>query len=193
MKEIVLVGAGGHCKSCIEIIEEEKKFKIIGIVDNIKKRSVFGYPIIGKDKDFEKIRKTTKYAFITVGQIKSSSLRRKVFEKLQKLNFKLPVIISPRAQVSKRAILKQGTIVHHDVCINSNVKIGKNCIINTKSIIEHDVNISDFCHISTRATVNGHVRIESDCFLGSCSVIKQNIKISKNKIIQANVFLKKDI
>jgi sugar O-acyltransferase (sialic acid O-acetyltransferase NeuD family) len=192
MKEILLVGAGGHCKSCIEIIEEEKKFKIIGIIDNIKKRSDFGYPIIGKDKDFAKIRKITKYACITIGQIKSSAPRRGVYEKLQKLNFKLPVIISPRAHVSKRAKLNQGTIVHHDVCINSNVKIGKNCIINTKSIIEHDVNIGDFCHISTRATVNGHTKIESDCFLGSCSVIKQNIKISKNKIIQANVFLKKD-
>ena len=37
MKKIILVGAGGHCKSCIDVIEKEKKFKIIGIIDNKKK------------------------------------------------------------------------------------------------------------------------------------------------------------
>ena len=193
MKKIVLIGAGGHCKSCIDVIEEEKKFKIIGIVDNLRKKSIFGYPVIGKDKDLLKVRKMTKYALITVGQIKSSDPRRKIYAKLKNFKFNLPVIVSPRSHVSKRSKLASGTIVHHDVCINSNVKIGKNCIINTKSIIEHDVKISDFCHISTRATVNGNVNIESDTFVGSCSVIKQGINISKKKIIQANVFLKKDL
>ena len=36
MKDIILIGAGGHCESCIEIIEKEKKFKILGLVDNKK-------------------------------------------------------------------------------------------------------------------------------------------------------------
>ena len=41
MKNIVLIGGGGHCKSCIDVIEMEKKYKILGLVDNnIKKRAV---------------------------------------------------------------------------------------------------------------------------------------------------------
>ena len=38
MKKIVLFGAGGHAKSCIDVIEQEKKFKIIYLVDNLKKK-----------------------------------------------------------------------------------------------------------------------------------------------------------
>ena len=37
MKKIILVGAGGHCTSCIDVIEMEKKFKIAGLIDNKKK------------------------------------------------------------------------------------------------------------------------------------------------------------
>ena len=37
MKKIILIGAGGHCNSCIDVIELEKKYKIIGLVDNKKK------------------------------------------------------------------------------------------------------------------------------------------------------------
>ena len=29
MKKIILVGAGGHCKSCIDVIEKERKSKIL--------------------------------------------------------------------------------------------------------------------------------------------------------------------
>ena len=52
MKEIILIGAGGHAISCIDVIEESKKFKISGIVDNNESiLSCLGYPVIGKDKD----------------------------------------------------------------------------------------------------------------------------------------------
>ena len=33
MKDIVLIGGGGHCKSVIDVIEQEGRFKIIGIVE----------------------------------------------------------------------------------------------------------------------------------------------------------------
>ena len=36
MKNIVLIGAGGHCKSCIDVIELEKRFKVVGLIDNKK-------------------------------------------------------------------------------------------------------------------------------------------------------------
>ena len=37
MKNIILIGAGGHCNSCIDVIELEKKYKIIGLVDDKKR------------------------------------------------------------------------------------------------------------------------------------------------------------
>ena len=40
-KNIILVGAGGHAKVCIDVIEREKKFQILGLIDNKKKRIFF--------------------------------------------------------------------------------------------------------------------------------------------------------
>ena len=36
MKNLILIGAGGHCVSCIDVIEKEKKFKIVGVLDKKK-------------------------------------------------------------------------------------------------------------------------------------------------------------
>jgi hypothetical protein len=45
--KIILVGGGGHCHSCIDVIEQEGKFEIAGIVDAIKGgEKVLGYPVL---------------------------------------------------------------------------------------------------------------------------------------------------
>ena len=180
MKEkIVLIGGGGHCHSVIDVIEQENKYEIIGIVDtkeNIGKK-VLDYEIVACDDDLETIFQTCKNAIITVGQIKTNSLRVKLFEKLKNIGFNLPVIISSLAYVSKHATLDEGTIVMHHALVNANVKIGKNCIINTKALIEHDCLVEDNCHISTASVLNGGVVIKENSFLGSNATSKQNIQI----------------
>ena len=53
MNEIILIGGGGHCKSVIDVIEQQKKFKIAGIVDKPKLfgSKILGYSVIGNDFD----------------------------------------------------------------------------------------------------------------------------------------------
>ncbi len=189
-KILILIGAGGHCKSCIDVIEQEKKYKIIGLIDN-KKTTFSKYKIIGSDKDLKKIK--VKNALITIGQIKDLLIRERTFKSLEKLNFKFPIIISPLAYVSNDASLGAGSIIMHKSFVNKNVKIGKNCIINTGAIIEHDVVIGDNCHIATGAIVNGGVHIGKNTFIGSGSIIKQNLKIGNKCFVNANKFLNKNL
>ncbi len=181
MKEkIVLIGGGGHCHSVIDVIEQENKYEIIGIIDikeNIGKK-ILDYEVIGCDDNLETIFLSCKNAIITIGQIKTNHLRVKLFKKLKKIGFNLPVIISPMAYVSKHSILDEGTIIMHHVLVNSNVKIGKNCIINTKALIEHDCIIGDNCHISTASVINGGVTVKDNTFIGSNSICVQGIEIS---------------
>ena len=105
MKELYLIGGGGHCKSCIDVIELEGKFTIKGIFDkkeNIGK-NVLGYPIVGSDEDIAKYISSQSYFLITVGQIKSPDIRIAIFENLKKQKANMAIVISPRAYVSKHA------------------------------------------------------------------------------------------
>ena len=192
MKEIIILGAGGHCRSLIDVIELENKFKIAGIIDNELPvgSKILNYEVIGNDSDLEKLRNIYEYAIVGVGQIKTPEIRIKLFNLLKSLNFKLPVIVSPRAYVSKHTKIDEGTVIMHDALINANVKIGKNCIINTKALIEHDVEIEDNCHISTGAVINGGVIVGQGSFIGSNAVTKEYIKIPKKSFIKAGSIVK---
>jgi len=192
MKEIILIGGGGHCRSVIDVVEQEGQFKIVGIVDKTELLGtyVLGYSVIGNDSDLESLAKVHTYALVTIGQIESPNLRIKLFDLALKVGFVLPSIISPRAYVSSYADIGKGTIIMHNALVNANAKVGCNCIVNTNALVEHDSKISDHCHISTSATINGGVVIKSSCFIGSGSVTKELAIIKKNSFIKAGSIVK---
>lgn len=190
MKEkIILIGGGGHCKSCIDVIEQEGTYQIAGIVDVSEKlhQRILGYEIIATDDDLPRLANEYENFLITLGQIKSPDKRIVLFEKVKELGGRLPVIISPLAYVSKHAKIKEGTIVMHYALVNAEAKIGKNCIINTKAFIEHDAIIEDHCHISTDAVINGGVKVGTGTFFGSNSMTREYIEIGSNCIIEGGV------
>jgi sugar O-acyltransferase (sialic acid O-acetyltransferase NeuD family) len=189
--EIILIGGGGHCKSCIDVIEQACVFTIAGIVDkNLSLGNLYGYPLLGNDEDLSRLKEKYSYALITFGQIKSSTARIKLYDYIKSLGFKLPVIVSNRAYVSKHAQLGEGTIVMHDALVNAGAVLGNNCIINTKSLIEHDALIEDHCHISTGAIVNGGTKIKTGTFFGSNAVTKECVETKKNDFIKAGSLFK---
>ncbi len=177
MKEILLVGGGGHCKSVIDVIEQEGNYNIAGIVDKkeLIGQEVLGYKVIGCDDDLEELFLKYKYALVTVGQIKSNTLRVKLFSILKKIGYELPVIVSPLAYVSKYAKVEEGTVVLHNALINANASVGVNCIVNTKALIEHDATIDEHCHISTATVINGGVTVKANSFIGSNTTTKEYI------------------
>lgn len=191
-ENILLIGGGGHCRSCIDVIEQEGKYTIIGIIDTPDKvgQEILGYEIIGTDADISKFLQPSSNALVTIGQIGSGERRTILFYQLVAAGFQLPVIISPLAYVSPSSSIGAGTIVMHQALVNSNAVIGQNCIINTKALVEHDCIIEDYCHIATGAIINGGVKIGSNTFIGSGSITKQGITVPSNSFIKAASLIK---
>ncbi len=194
-KNIILIGGGGHCKSCIDVIESGDKFKVAGIVDKKEKISlkISGHEIIACDEDLPELVKEYEYYLITIGQIKSAFKRVKKFEFIKELGGKFPTIISPSSYISKSAVVGEGTIVMHNAIINTEACVGKNCIINTAAIIEHESRIMDHCHISTGVVINGENSIGESTFIGSNSVTANNITIESNTVLGAGSFVSRSL
>ncbi|MBN1183539.1 MAG: NeuD/PglB/VioB family sugar acetyltransferase [Bacteroidales bacterium] len=196
MKEpIILIGGGGHCKSCIDVIEQENKYRIVGILDlpELVGSKILGYDIIGTDDDFPNFLNSVNNYLVTVGQIKSCVKRIALWQMVKKSGATMPVIVSPYAYVAKSSQIGEGSIIMHHALINAEVQIGINCIINSKALIEHEASVGDFCHISTGAIINGQTRIGNQCFIGSNSTVSNNVSIVGDTIIAAGLHIISDI
>jgi len=194
-KNVILIGGGGHCKSCIDVIEQEGVFQIAGIVDVLEKMSqkILGYEIIATDCDLPHLAKEYENFLITLGQIRSANKRILLFNRLRELGARLPVIFSPLSYVSKHATVAKGTIVMHHALVNAGAKVGANCIINTKALIEHDAVVEDHCHIATGGIVNGGAKIKAGTFFGSNAVTKGYITVGEKSFINCGTKVECDL
>jgi len=195
MKPIILIGGGGHCISCIDVIEQAAEYVIVGIIDKAEKvgQSVLAYPIIGSDDDIAKFAENTPNFLITVGQVKSATLRKMLFRRAVQAGCSLPPIVSPSAYVSRHAKIGEGSIIMHHAVVNAGARIGRNCIVNTRALIEHEVTIGDHCHVSTGAVINGQVVIGDETFVGSQATVGNNLSIGSNTVIGAASLILKDL
>ncbi len=136
MISLLLVGGGGHCRSCIDVIEAQGRYAVAGIVQprDEGNESVLGYPILGTDEDLPALLVQHPNALITVGQIKTPDVRIRLFAQLKCLRATLPVIVSPIAYVSRHADINEGTIVMHGAIVNAGARVGRNVILNKPSL-----------------------------------------------------------
>lgn len=193
--EIILVGGGGHCKSCIDVIESEGKFKIKGIIDlpHLLGSETLGYKVIGNDDDIPSFIAQGYSFLITMGHLGNANRRNQLFENIHSLDGNLATVISSTAKVSSHASIGKGSIIMHNTMINAGTQIGANCIINSGSIVEHDVVVEKHSHISTGAILNGDVEIKEESFVGSGALIKNGLSIAKNTIIGMGAIVVKNI
>jgi sugar O-acyltransferase (sialic acid O-acetyltransferase NeuD family) len=195
MRPLLLIGGGGHCRSCIDVIEAERVYSIAGLVlpSSESISSVFGYPVVGHDEDLPRLLADIPSALIAVGQLKSAAVRIHIYELLKRSGAFLPRIVSSKAHVSSRATVGEGTIVMHAAMVNAGASIGENCIVNTQALVEHDVCVEAHCHVSTGARLNGGVVVRQGAFIGSGAVLREGIEIGQGAVIGAGQIVLKSV
>lgn len=195
MTSLLLIGGGGHCRSCVEVIESHIDFDIVGIVlpEASNTEPVLGYPVVGIDEELKELLSKTPAALVTVGHIRSPDIRIRIFTELKKLKAELPVIFSSTSYCSRHASVGCGTIVMHGALISAAASIGENCIINSQALVEHDVQIESHCHIATGARVNGGAQIGMGCFIGSGAIIRESVRIGPRSVIGAGQVVMRDV
>ena len=195
MDRIILIGGGGHCASCLDVLDREGRFAVAAVVEKPEKSGgrICGLPINATDADLPGLIRQFENVLITIGQVKSAAPRKDAYKRASALGAKFPAIISPLSILSKYADLGAGSILMHQALVNSRVKIGINTIINTRALIEHDVVIGDHCHISTAAVLNGGCRIEDDCFVGSSAVLREGVRLGTGCVVGCGALVLGDV
>lgn len=186
--KIVLIGGGGHCKSVIDTIYKTGIYSEIVITDYSVPigSAILGCEVVGTDKVLPDLyKKGFRHAFITIGSIKDTTIRRRAYKKAKEIGFTFPAIIDSSAVVALSGRIGAGVFIGKNAVVNADVTVGDLAIINTAAIIEHDCYIGDFSHVAVGATLCGEIEIGNDVFIGSNATIIQGVKVGKNSIIGA--------
>lgn len=189
-KRLVIIGASGHGKVVADIADAMERYSEIMFLDDDESlESCNGYAVIGKSSELERYVNSTEI-FVAIGNPKT---RRKIQERLEELNAKIPILVHPTAVIGSGVEIGNGTVIMPGAIINAESSIGKGCIINTSASVDHDCQMGDFVHVSVGTHVAGNVKVGENTWLGISSSVSNNVNITSDCMIGAGAVIVKDI
>ncbi len=187
-----MVGAGGHAKVVIEILEEAGEVAIAGITDRAAGGGdLLGYKLLGSDGELAALYASgIRHAFPAVGD---NATRLRILELLRREGFGLVNAISPRAAVSPRARLGAGVAVMAGAVIQVDAAVGDGAIINTGATVDHDCRIGECAHVAPGANLAGNVRVGAGALLGVGSRVIPRVSIGAWAVVGAGAVVISDV
>lgn len=180
---IIVVGAGGHAKVCIELLRAmgESVTYCVGAPDSPD--SCLGVPVLRGDENLSFLRsKGYSRVFVAVG---SNRLRERLGTLCTGQGYHLVNAISPHAVISPSATLGHGVAVMAGAIVNAESVIDDLAIINTGATVDHDCRIGLAAHIAPQCALAGNVTVGNHSFLGvGCKVIPE-IRIGERVTVGA--------
>lgn len=181
MKEIVIIGTGGHAKVVADIVLQQKKFKVVAFLDAFKKEDSFlGLPILGGEDVITE--QNLSAGIIAIGD---NHVRRKVAEKIlaQNSDFEFITAIHPAAVVAPSATIGPGSVLMAGSIVNPDTKIGRHCILNTQCTIDHDGVMHDYSSLAPGTSLGGTVVVGEETAIGVGANVRHGIKIGSHSVI----------
>lgn len=191
---MIVIGAKGHAKEVLDIVETPYKNKELYFFDNITNYSASetfnGYKLIKDIEHAAKILKNNKEFSLALG---GTLIREKLFKLFVQMGGTPVNIIATHSFVSKYAVIGDGINLMQYSSILGNAKVGKGSLINAYASIHHDVEIGEFSEISPGVRILGNSRLGDRCTVGSNAVILPGCNIVSDVIIGAGAVVTKDI
>ena len=198
MKKILIIGINAHAKVILSEIIQIKDYRVIGFIDEFKKKGTIietyknkQYKILGGIKELKKIVDKDTFGIIGIGE---NFTRKKVSEEINKIskNFNWATIISKNSKINKNVEIGKGSLIISGSIVNTGTKIGEHCLINTSSSIDHDNTFKNYSSTGPGAITGGNVKLGQCSHLGIGSTVKHKITIQDNTIIGAQSLVLKN-
>lgn len=193
MRDIIIIGSGGHSRSVISIVKSAKKWKNVSIIDtqysgNIEK--ILTVPVVGGMEFLSAIDIGATDIFIAIGD---NILRRDITCLIINKGFKIPNLIHSNSFIDHDAALGYGNFIGSGANLGPDVKVGNGNIINTLANLDHESKIGNYNQLAPSSVLCGRSVIGNLVFLGANSTIVNNLDIADKTIIGAGAVVTKSI
>lgn len=188
IKKLLIVGAGGHGRCCLDIIRNLNCYQEIVFLDDGNVNNIINdCKVIDTVDKMASYYPTYQHIFIAIG---NNELRKKLINQAKEIGYCVETIISPHSIVSNYASVDEGTIIFDNVVVEANAVIGKGCIVTSNATINHDAVIEDYCLIYSNSVIRPNTLIGSLSRIGSNCTVTFNTKIKAGSDIEDGLVVK---
>jgi len=193
---IIVYGAGGHGKACLDMLRSLGTYRVVGFVDDgiPAGEEIMSVPVLGGGEVLPSLyAKGVRLAVNAVGGIGNVKIRVKVFGKLAEAGFACPAVVHPTAFIEASATFSPGVQVFPHAYVGSEASIGFGSIINTGAIVSHDCELGSVVNISPGAILAGEVKVGEHALIGMGATVNLQAQIGAGARIGNGATVKSDV
>jgi len=188
LKKIIIFGNEEFAEVAHFYFTKDSPYDVVAFTTHerfIKKKELFGLPVIPFEKIEEKYPPSEFSMFVAIGYSKVNKVRARVFDEAKSKGFNLVSYVNSKATKWEEVKMGENCFILEDVTIQPFVSFGDDVIVWSGNHIGHHTKIGNHCFITSHVVISGNVKIEDFCFLGVNSTIRDGIKIGKENVIGA--------
>jgi sugar O-acyltransferase (sialic acid O-acetyltransferase NeuD family) len=192
--DCVIIGAGGHGKVVLDILQAIGKDRVIGFLDadaGLAGSSVGGVPVLGPVNQLSRLRlQRVKAGIVAIGD---NRIRTGYAALLREHGFELISAVHPSAVVAKTVKLGHNTVIAAGAIVAASARLDDSVILNTNCVVDHECEVECGVHVCPGALLAGRVRVGAGAFIGLGAKVLPCLTIGRGAIIGAGAVVLKDI
>lgn len=190
---MLLVGAGGHARVCIEALLDHAANVVVGAVSaDGAGLDDLGVPMLGTELDIDGLVEQFDVTAICVA-IGDNAARQRVGESLADGGHSLASAVSRSAVVSRTAELGPGIQLIAGSVVNAATRLGVGTIVNTNASVDHDCAVGEYVHIAPGVAIGGGATIGDRAFLGIGSRVLPGLTVGADAVVGGGGVVIRDV
>ena len=194
---LVIVGAGGHGRELLSLIEAvncaSERYELLGFLDDgtpdAELLGRLGLRHLGPINTLESLPRDVAY-LLGLG---SPLHRRRIVDLAGGWARRAVTAVHPTAVVGSDVRMAEGVVVAAQTSVTTNVDLGKHVHLNVAVSVAHDVAIGDYATLSPGSRVSGNVAIGAGATLGTGAVVLPGVRVGADAVIGAGAVVTRDV
>ena len=190
-RPLLIVGSRPYSLEIADLANETGEYYVAGFVENLERarcaEKLESWPIYW----VEELARLAQNHWAVCGI--GTTQRERYVVQVSEYGMRFATVVHPRARVSRRSQLGEGTILSVGSIVASYSILGRHVIVNRGALIGHHTHIGDFVTIGPGANVAGFCRIGNNSYIAMGAIVLDRISVGSHSVIGAGAVVTKDV
>ncbi len=180
---LVIVGAGGHGRSVLELVRLDGRYQVQAFLDDQQAAGtqVMGVPVWGPTALLDQLpARGVSSVHVAIGHNRT---RQTLCARARAAGLELATLVHPRAFASPSAVLGAGTALMACAVLGTQAHLGEGAIVNVGAVVDHHARVSNFGHLGANATMAGGSTIGERAWLQAGAALGYGVHLPDDTIV----------
>lgn len=180
---LVIVGAGGHGRSVLELVRLLGEHTPAGFLDDTQAAGtvVMGLPVWGPTALLAELpARGVHTVHVAIGH---NATRESLNTRARGAGLNLATLVHPRACVSPSATLGAGCAVMALAVVGTEAVLAEGVIVNVGAVVDHHARVGHHGHLGANATMAGGTSIGARAWLQAGSAIGYHVHLNDDAVV----------